>query len=179
MQRTLYLSLLTLLLATSAQASLWSWLYELIHPCHPDETHECPHHHPHHDTKTDATPTTTTTYTDDYVDISNDISTSSGSDGVTTTTNSGYKTESTHQAGYWMYVMVAGAAVGSVVGAVLLSRKRMDDSKPKGLLNSRMQSFRYFLENSKAGKCLGDCGAIEMPASGESDVDFVRVNDKA
>lgn len=160
--------------ATAAtEVSLWTWFYDLVHPCHPDEHHDCPHHHDTKSSSSSSSNTTdvTSTYTDDINNISNDV------------TTSGLESESVQATSYWMYVLVAGAAVGSVIGGVLLSRKKMVDQKhPKGLISARMQSFQYFLSESSAAKCLGgDCGAIQMGdmdvdgQRGDSDVDFVRV----
>ena len=178
------LHLITILLArsiTTEAGSLWGWIYELIHPCHPDDHHDCPHHN-HKDQSTSSSTgggEGGEYYYDDIIietggggteDVSND-----GLGGGTT--SSSYVSEIGASNGMWMLILAGIGAVGMMMMGVYMMRRKRGDEEVDGPVKKRFDSFKYFLRNENVMmRNVCGCDGIEM-GERESNVDFIEIDE--
>lgn len=177
----------------SIETSLWTWFYDLLHPCHPHDEHHHDCHH-HHDSSGGSG---TSSYGDDayYTDdvnvggtgypenISNDPDESSPQPSDGTFTISDVFTGKASTSSYVMFMLMGVAFIGAIMAAVMIRRKRQQNEEALAankvqLVKNRHSSFRFFASRSKSFGSVEPGGFVEMGQTDSSNVDFVRVDEK-
>eukprot|EP00816_Leptocylindrus_hargravesii_P007249 CAMPEP_0196801450 /NCGR_PEP_ID=MMETSP1362-20130617/1211_1 /TAXON_ID=163516 /ORGANISM="Leptocylindrus danicus, Strain CCMP1856" /LENGTH=209 /DNA_ID=CAMNT_0042172423 /DNA_START=22 /DNA_END=651 /DNA_ORIENTATION=+ len=177
----------------SIETSLWTWFYDLLHPCHPhDENHhDCHHHHDSSGGSSGGGSYGDDAYNDDVnvggtdypENISNDLddTTPQPSDG--TFTISDVFTGKASTSSYVMFMLMGAAFIGAIMAAVMIRRKRQQDEEALAankveLVKNRHSSFRFFAMRSKSFGSVEPGAFVEMGETKSSNVDFVRVSEK-
>ena len=170
----------------STETSLWTWLYDLLHPCHPhDQHHDC-HSSGGGSSSSSSTDDDSYYYDDVNVDstgeqenISNDLDDEAANPSGGTFTISDVFSGQAKTSSYVMFMILGLALVGSIVAAVMMRWKRQhqlnEEALAEGnvnLVKNRHSSFRFFASRSKSFNSVEP--GFEMGET-KSNVDFVRV----